>query len=96
MFGTQIQKEHGRMIKIMDNDLYRLHFDIPLNDNQEQSIDVSKRIVEAIVSTIKQFSDIDMVNVRLGNDGDRGKRNYLNINDSGHAASGKDRYLLKE
>ena len=71
---------------------HRFHLDIPLPGmTQEQAIEISKKIADIIVFSLKPMGELLEINYRLGNDKDRQKSNYLNINDKGHCSSKKTR-----
>ncbi len=67
--------------------MHRLHIDIPLNKDLELSVDLSKKIVD-FLSTLN-IEGVDLVQYRLSNDTDRGNKNYLDINENGHASNKK-------
>ncbi len=67
--------------------MYRLHVDIPLSKDLDQSIDLSKQIVD-FLSTLK-INGVDVVQYKLSNDTDRANKNYLDINENGHASNKK-------
>ena len=66
---------------------YRLFIDVPLTDNQEVSIDISKEIVE-FLRTMK-INDVNLVQYKLSHDSDRGNKNYLDIDEFGHCSNKK-------
>lgn len=76
---------------------YRLHIDIPVGHNQDDAILAAKAILFVIESNMPHLrSDyVTEWNYRLGNDEDRSKKNYLRINENGHAANGKVNISLK-
>lgn len=82
---------------------YRLHIDIPLGTNEEEAIKSARSLIEW------HFADVDAkekikrltlgdslstINYRLGNDEDRQKSNYLDVNENGHASNKKTRISL--
>jgi hypothetical protein len=66
---------------------YRFILDSPLGEDQEQAIVLAKKISE-FLSTMK-IDGVDTIQYRLGNDWDRGAKNYLDINSNGHASNKK-------
>lgn len=70
---------------------YRLHIDIPLGDNREESIQRSEKILKIIQDALVNSGDFSgtEVNYRLGNDTDRQKSNHLDINHNGHCSNKK-------
>ena len=84
--------------------MYRLHVDIPLGHNEE----IAKQVAGAIVRCVFQDGDaqeriqrlaldrfdIKEINCRLGNDEDRQKSNYLDVNENGHASNKKIRIRI--
>lgn len=81
--------------------MFRLFIDIPLeNLSKEESIQLSKALMEAMNETVKNFTQtnenkIQEMNYRLGNDDDRQKSNYLDINENGHCSKHKSRMTYK-
>ncbi len=82
------------------NDKYRLFVDIPFvtGASQEECIRVAKQLIQSMKSGIESGSyegicdlaSTDLkLNFRLGNDADRNKSNYLNINENGHVSTKK-------
>lgn len=70
---------------------YRFHLDIPLGDDQEAAISAAKNLITLLQANIgwDMFYHYGKPQVRLGNDDDRGVKNYLRINENGHATGGK-------
>lgn len=72
--------------------MYRLHLDIPAGLDQEVAILRSKHIVAIIEHALRQEdwgNDDLIIGYRVGDDNDRGAKNYLDINENGHASSKK-------
>lgn len=70
--------------------MYRLHIDIPIGRNQEEAIAVSKLIIHQASSQLASTHAIGLtMNYRLGNDEDRQKSNYLDIDSKGHCSNKK-------
>ena len=69
--------------------MFRLHIDIPLDKNEEKA----KNLSQSIVSFLKQLQveDVNLIQYRLGNDSDRGNKNYLSIDENGHCTNKKDK-----
>ncbi len=70
---------------------YRLHIDIPLGIDEEQAIEMSRRIV----STLRVPSGVSQINYRLGHDEDRQKSNYLDKNENGHVSNKKIKITIE-
>lgn len=85
--------------------MFRLHIDIPLSDDEALSVGVSKLVIEALVSSLKNKKEVaettyndkelmDLLKVlqyRLSKDEDRRVRNYMVKDDNGHAIEKKTR-----
>lgn len=69
--------------------MYRLHIDIPLQDNQQLAQETSLKIVEFLNSM--NIEGVELVQYRLGNDFDRGNKNYLDIDPQGHCSNKKNK-----
>ena len=77
---------------------YRLHIDIPLTMSEIDSVNISKLVVGMFIDKkteecLKHLG-IKEVNYRLGNDDDRQRSNYLDINENGHCSNKKSRVPL--
>ena len=77
--------------------MYRLHIDIPLGDDEQFAQHASEHFVEWISdpnghprAAFGKFG-VQEVNCRLGNDEDRQKSNYLDVNENGHTSNKKTR-----
>tara|TARA_Y100001937_G_C7104380_1_gene324175 strand:+ start:976 stop:1230 length:255 start_codon:yes stop_codon:yes gene_type:complete len=84
--------------------MYRLHVDIPLGHNG----DIAKQVAEQIIKWMFRDGDaqeriqrlaldkleIQEINCRLGNDEDRQKSNYLDVNENGHITNKKIRIRI--
>ncbi len=69
---------------------YRLHIDVPLVADMNESVAMSKQLIEIIKNSLVDNNIENIkINYRLGNDEDRQKSNYLNINENGHASNKK-------
>ena len=69
---------------------YRIHIDIPLDGNEDTSIDRTERIISSIAKLIESENfGIEKINYRLGYDDDRQKSNYLVKNENGHVNNKK-------
>lgn len=69
---------------------YRLHLDIPLGDDQGYAIKAANHIAAILRDTDwGDLPDKESMQIRLGNDEDRSKKDFLRINSNGHAANGK-------
>jgi hypothetical protein len=79
--------------------MYRLHIDIPLGHDEV----IAKKVAEQVVQWTLRDKDaqeriqrlalgkyhINEINCRLGNDNDRQKSNYLDLNENGHTSNKK-------
>lgn len=74
---------------------YRIHIDIPLDQDEEGSIEKTKEIIDYLVKINESHgTDIEKINYRLGYDDDRQKSNYLNKNENGHVNNKKSTLTL--
>jgi predicted phosphoribosyltransferase len=75
---------------------YRLHIDVPLVADMNESIAMSNKIVELLQKCLNE-SDLESVrvNYRLGNDEDRTNKNYLVLTDNGHATKNKSYFEIR-
>ncbi len=70
--------------------MYRLHIDIPFKqDDQSECARSSLEIMTRIVHALKDFAEVKEINYRMGNDSDRQKSNYLQIDEKGHCSNKK-------
>ena len=84
--------------------MYRLHVDIPLGHDE----DIAKQVAEQVIQWVFRDEDaqgriqrlaldkfdIQEINCRLGNDDDRQKSNYLDVNENGHTTNKKIRIRI--
>ena len=73
---------------------FRLHLDCPLGTNQEEAIANAKNFLERFKEYFRKDVDESLAKnfqFRLANDDDRGRKNYLIINENGHAANKKSK-----
>ena len=78
---------------------YRIHFDVSLGSSQDEAIALSNKLIEAVSApllVILKEHGVEEFSVRLGNDDDRSKKNYLNINENGHVAGGKTSIMVED
>ncbi len=80
---------------------FRLHIDIPLDGDEGKAISVATRYLrwfitddEAMQKIKSLLPEVKEVNIRLGNDEDRQKTNYLLKNENGHVSNKKIRIDL--
>ena len=71
---------------------YRLHIDIPLTDDQTQSANISRQVAEFLLTM--DIEGVELIQYRLSNDLDRGNKNYLDINENGHASNKKNQIVF--
>lgn len=72
---------------------YRLHFDIALEGmTQQEAIEWSTLFVDDLKNRMQMNLNNRSVGVKLSNDEDRGNKNYLQINQNGHASSKKIKF----
>lgn len=77
--------------------MYRLHIDIPLNGDEEDSIAAVKRVIAAFSAANTQYNlGMEKMNYRLGHDEDRQKSNYMVKNENGHISNKKSRLTFEE
>lgn len=70
--------------------MYRLHIDIPIGTDQALSIALAKEIVHQATLHLSSTSAAGLIlNYRLGNDEDRQKSNYLDLDAKGHCSNKK-------
>lgn len=84
--------------------MHRLHIDIPLDMPLEDAQKVATEFMDSIFERLRDNSiktgmaihwyygnpnDRIQVNYRLGDDRDRSNRNYLNVDENGHASTKK-------
>lgn len=67
--------------------MFRFHIDIPLSKNEDQSKDLSIQIVEFLRTM--NVDGVELIQYRLGNDSDRGNKNYLLADENGHCTTKK-------
>lgn len=68
--------------------MYRFHLDIVCGDDQDKAISNAKVLIGAIVMGLKDQKGME-ISYYLGNDTDRTRHNYLNLNENGHASKAK-------
>ena len=68
--------------------MYRLHIDLPLDEDLENSQQLSEHIIEILKNEL-YGEGLSVVQYRLSNDTDRGNKNYLDINENGHCSNKK-------
>jgi hypothetical protein len=75
--------------------MYRLHIDVPCGTDQKEAIASAQQIL-ADIQKFLAFTSLQgrEIGVRLGEDTDRSKKDYLRINENGHAANGKQKVVL--
>ena len=76
--------------------MYRLFIDIPLPFTQEDSLEISNKILQLIQSQHELLNslNVNQINYRLGHDEDRQNRNYFVIDQAGHASTKKSKIVL--
>ena len=74
---------------------YRLFIDVPLGND----LDIAKNIADQLVAIMENEFDVNdalsVVQYKLSHDTDRANKNYLDINENGHASSKKMKIVLK-
>lgn len=75
----------------MDNG-FRLHIDIPLTQNEEESLEICKNVIEQL----KQLTGVEVLQYRMSHDLDRGNKNYLDKNENGHCTNKKIKIVFGE
>lgn len=73
--------------------MYRFHIDIPLFKDEV----ISKALANQIVDFLKTMDvdGVELIQYRLGNDSDRGNKNYLSIDENGHCTNKKTKIEFK-
>lgn len=86
--------------------MYRLHIDIPMGHDQVKAIAASKLLMDILIAEIERNSayanekstceivKMDLIQWKLSDDTDRANKNYLDINENGHASNKKSKYSL--
>jgi hypothetical protein len=74
--------------------MYRLHIDVPCGTDQAQAIALANELKNIIIHSLRLNQGGLEIGIRLGNDTDQGKKDYLRINDNGHAANGKQKIVI--
>lgn len=69
--------------------MYRLHIDVAFGNDQNAAIIYSKGFLEKLGRFLVEEGFGETVKYRLGNDEDRQKSNYLDINENGHVSNHK-------
>ena len=67
---------------------YRLHIDIALGTDLEEAKELADHIVGHI-ARMEIIEGLSNFKYKLCNDGDRGNKNYLDINENGHCSNQK-------
>jgi len=70
---------------------YRLYIDMPMHSNEESAIQNANYVIGMLNEHFPALRQIGVynINVRLGNDSDRQKSNYLDKNENGHVSNKK-------
>ena len=80
--------------------MHRLHIDIPIDTNEEESIYIAEAMISTITQHVRLRSQINPqitgMNYRLGHDEDRQKSNYLMKDENGHVNNKKNRLTFTE
>jgi hypothetical protein len=74
--------------------MYRLHIDIPASHNQQAALQLSQNIVRDIERVLRENYQGLEINYRVGNDEDRQRSNYLQMNENGHVANKKNKIQI--
>jgi hypothetical protein len=83
--------------------MYRLHIDIPLGEDETKAIYKANLLMQELIKEHPKHSNlahlhekyqIEQVNYRLGNDGDRQKSNYTDKNENGHCSNKKTKISI--
>jgi hypothetical protein len=74
--------------------MYRLHIDIPASENQQAALQLTQNIMRDIERVLRENYQGLEINFRLGNDQDRQKSNYLQMNENGHVNNKKTRIQI--
>jgi hypothetical protein len=83
--------------------MYRLHIDIPLGTDEAKAIYKANLLMQELIKEHPQHSNlahinekyqIEQVNYRLGNDEDRQKSNYFDMDENGHCSNKKTKISI--
>lgn len=71
--------------------MFRLHIDIPLGTNEESAIAAAEHIIDIIQNEDfpNNVQEVEIINYRLCQDGERNNANYLNKDENGRALGKK-------
>lgn len=73
--------------------MLRLHIDIPMPDLAlAEGQQLSDEILVTIENALRYTNFNGTVQFRLGEDSDRGKKNYMDLDEWGHASTRKGRF----
>ena len=72
---------------------YRVHIDMPLGTEQEEALKKCSFIIGILENNLDGIRSIGVPSIgyRLGNDEDRQKSNYLELNENGHCSNKKSK-----
>lgn len=74
---------------------YRLHIDVPIQaETREEAIEIARDLLHTLqIETIDSplLGSGHEVNYRLGNDNDRQRSNYFDMDENGHCSNKKTR-----
>lgn len=78
--------------------MFRLIIDFPLGDDEEIARDKAVELLTSIRATtlIEQSTSLDILEkgqFRLTKDGDRGNKNYMNVDETGRILTGKRKLI---
>jgi hypothetical protein len=74
--------------------MFRLHIDIPVS---AETIEKAQEIARQIVGSVPfPTAEVKEMNYRLGNDEDRQRSNYLDMDENGHCSHRKCRVRWEE
>lgn len=76
--------------------MYRLHLDVPCGTDQKEAIELANYFKFWLLKSFDGHTKTSglEIGVRLGNDTDRSNKDYLRINENGHAANGKQKIVI--
>jgi hypothetical protein len=72
----------------MNPNEYRLHIDIPLGKDVSEARNLADHLIE-IMRNEFYGEGLRLIQYKLSHDSDRGNKNYLDINENGHASNKK-------
>ena len=73
--------------------MYRLHIDLPLTTDLENSKELSEHVIEILKQEL-YGEGLTVVQYKLSHDSDRANKNYLDIDENNHCSNKKCRFEI--